>query len=201
MLDSCSTNHHVRLVDHIAQFFALVAGGNVGIYNEFSLQHELGIYLRSQVPPHFKVQFERPAASFSVRPRSYTKKEIDIAIFSLQHNCRLALELKFPRNGQYPEQMFKACQDIAFLEELVDAGFNGGVFVMTADDPLFFRGETRTDLYGCFRAGRPIHGIIRKPTGAKDESVSISGFHTMNWTACGSQMTFASICIGDDSGF
>lgn len=190
----------MKLSDHVVQFFGLVSGGDIAIYNEFSLQHEFGIYLRSNTASHLKVQFERPVASFGLSPRSYTKKEIDIALLSRENHCRLAVELKFPRNGQYPEQMFKACQDIAFLEELVEAGFNGGAFAMAVDDRLFFRGEARSDLYGCFRAGRPIHGIVQKPTGAKDESVSISGSHTMKWTECGSDIAFSYVCIGDDSG-
>ncbi len=32
------------------------------IYNEFSLQHELGIYLRRALPGNYKVQFERNIA-------------------------------------------------------------------------------------------------------------------------------------------
>ncbi len=35
--------------------------------------------------------------------------------------------------------MFAACQDIAFLEELVDAGFDEGLFVMLVDDELFYK--------------------------------------------------------------
>jgi hypothetical protein len=46
--------------------------------------------------------------------------------------------LKFPRNGQYPEQMLNACKDVAFLEQLVERGFDGGLFVMAADDRLFY---------------------------------------------------------------
>ncbi len=30
----------------------------------------------------------------------------------------IPLELKYPRNGQHPEQMFSFCKEIAFVEEL-----------------------------------------------------------------------------------
>ncbi|MGH9532908.1 MAG: hypothetical protein ACRD2Q_11000, partial [Terriglobales bacterium] len=91
------------------------------------------------------------------------------------------IELKFPRSGQYPEQMFKACQDLAFLEELVSAGFDGGLFLMAADDRLFYEGSDRGGLYSCFRAGRPICGPISKPTGDRNACVTIRGKYTLIW--------------------
>lgn len=146
----------MRLTDHVVQFFGLVATGQVEIYNEFSLQHEFGIYLRSNAPAHLKVQFERSVGFFRLKPLAYIKKEIDITLFPKAQGYKLAVELKFPRNGQYPEQMFKACQDIGFLEQLVQGGFDGGIFVIAVDDPLFFRGDAKSDLYRCFRSGHPI---------------------------------------------
>ena len=68
---------------------------------------------------------------------------------------RYAIEFKFPRNGQYPEQMFKATQDVAFLEQLVAAGFAGGLFVMVADDPLFYSGKKIRRAYIELLSGRP----------------------------------------------
>jgi hypothetical protein len=72
------------------------------------------------------------------------KKEIDISVLPLDSSERVAIELKFPRNGQYPEQMFKCCQDIRFLEQLVDAGLAAGMFVMVVSDPLFYSGSPAT---------------------------------------------------------
>lgn len=44
--------------DLVAPFASAVADGKVEVYNEFGLQHELGIYLRSALP-ELKVQIER----------------------------------------------------------------------------------------------------------------------------------------------
>jgi len=170
---------------YVDDFFALVARGVVEIYNEFSLQHELGIHFRTLLAPHHRVQFERPVGFFSLTPAPGIKKEIDIAVFSTDRTDRVAIELKFPRNGQYPEQMFSACQDIAFLEELVRSGFSAGLFVMAADDPLFYGGPGRDGIYAHFRAERAIHGVISKPTGAKDRSVTIAGTYKVSWRAGG----------------
>jgi hypothetical protein len=35
-----------KILEHFQDFFAYVAQGKTEIYNEFSLQHELGCYLR-----------------------------------------------------------------------------------------------------------------------------------------------------------
>lgn len=169
------------LTGFIDAFFEAVGRGDVEIYNEFSLQHELGCFLRSSLAPDHKVQFERPVTFFGLRRADTLKKEIDISVIGSELRETVAIELKFPRSGQYPEQMFAACQDIGFLEDLVRGGFNRGYFVMAADDPLFFSGGGEGGLYGCFRAGLPIAGDLCKPTGARDKSVRLAGEYRIRW--------------------
>ncbi len=77
--------------------------------------------------------------------------------------------------------MFKFCQDLVFLEQLVAAGFNAGFFVVAADDPLFYSGPQLFGIYAHFRASAPIKGLITKPSGKRDETVQISGPHQMIW--------------------
>lgn len=170
---------------HIDDFFALVARGIVEIYNELSLQHELGIHLRSLLSPRHRVQFERPVSFFGIKTTKTTKKEIDISVFLPDQTERIAIELKCPRNGQYPEQMFAACKDLAFIEYLVREGFTGGAFIIAVDDPLVYRGPGQEGLYACFRAGRPIQGMIQKPTGAQDKSVQVAGSYALSWRDAG----------------
>jgi len=171
------------------------------IYNEFSLQHEMGIFFRSELGSGLRVQFERPVAFFDLTPSEagerFEKKEIDIAIFSVNGsgqtvNKVAVIELKYPRRGQYPEQMFSVCADIRFLEQLVSApnGFEEGFSVFVADDNLFFRG-TREEgsIYTHFRqadsdANTPITGQIRKPTGTRDRVLDFQDrayFPYRNW--------------------
>src|ERR1700688_732001 len=170
------------LVDNVHGFFERLKVSGVDIYNEFSLQHELGGYLRSVLErDKYNVQFERPAGFFGIPCDQLLKKEIDIAIFSQDHTCKTAIELRFPRNGQYPEQMFNACKDVAFLEQLVDRGFDFGLFVMAADDKLFYQGADTGGVYSYFRSGKPICGLIRKPTGTKDELFTVRGSYLLTW--------------------
>ena len=169
-----------KLKELIAPFIASVAEGKTEIYNEFSLQHELGVFLRRNLVGA-KVQFERNVSFFFQSKANFTKRELDISVFSNdKSNLILAIELKYPRNGQHPEQMFSFCKDIAFTEELVISGFSGAVLIIFADDPLFYRGSTE-GIYGFFRGGRALHGHIQKPTGKKDDEVIIRGSYFVDW--------------------
>ena len=162
-------------------FFSDVTKGTVEIYNEFSLQHEFGLYLRATFGTAFKTQFERPVTFFDLHKSNFVKKEIDISVFTPNQSEKYAVELKFPRNGQHPEQIFKACQDICFLEQLRENGFAKCCFIIVADSPLFYSNGEKTGIYKFFRASVPIHGNIQKPTGAKDDAVEIVGSYSVIW--------------------
>ena len=60
-------------------FISLVALGEVEVYNEFSLQHELGIFLRAKLTG-YKVQFERNTNYFGIS--GTVKHEIDIVVYN-----------------------------------------------------------------------------------------------------------------------
>ena len=173
---------------------SLVATGKIEIYNEFSLQHELGVYLRHRLGD-LKVQFERNVAYFGFDSGQFEKREIDISIFSAdQQQLKVAIELKFPRNGQYPEQMFSFCKDIVFLEQLRSAGFEDCVFVAVADDRLFYEGASN-GIYSHFRGGVPLHGGITKPTGRQDKVLTISGSYKVVWKPIAESRKYAEIHV------
>lgn len=89
-----------ELNQHIRHFFDAVGRSEIEIYNEFSLQHEFGIWLRARIgEPQTRIQFERPARFFGV-DRKLTKKEIDLACFTPPVVPLAAVEFKFPRAGQ-----------------------------------------------------------------------------------------------------
>jgi hypothetical protein len=179
----------------LAEFARSVGENRVEIYNEFSLQHEIGIFLRHKIPTE-RVQFERNVDFFFSQKPSFVKKEIDISIFSPdKKDLRCAIELKFPRNGQYPEQMFSFCKDIAFAEQLCRAGFSSAALVIFVDDPLFYSG-TADGIYGFFRGPRQIHGLVQKPTGSKDSEVNIEGSYAVQWKQIHGPLVYSIIEIG-----
>lgn len=171
----------------VAQFFDAVGRREIDIYNEFSLQHELGIWLRERShPSELKFQFERPASFFGVHGK-LTKKEIDLACFALPLVPVMLMEFKFPRAGQVPIQMFKFCQDVAFVEELVlkEKRFPFGCALIAADDADFYRGSRHQagTIYSCFRDGVAIKGTISKTTGKEEPPVVLQSEYQIEWQA------------------
>ena len=141
---------------YISDFFSYADSQKIELYNEYSLQHELGIFLRNKCPK-YSVQFERNTNFFGV------KQEIDIAVFD--KNEKFAIELKFPRNRAYPRRMFQFVEDICFIERLKNIGFTGGCAVSLVDDMNFCtkQGLKTKGIYGYFRKKKPITGVINNP--------------------------------------
>lgn len=157
----------------------------VEIYNEFSLQHELGIYLRNNMP-EYKVQFERNAKNFITDKSVKTRKhEIDIVVFNEEK--RYAIELKYPRHGQYPVRMFQFVKDIQFMEELKNNGFTRTftiVIVDDADGKNFYSGNFTNGIYKYFRLGGSniLHGQVDYPCKGKNiDALDIKGNYTIEW--------------------
>jgi hypothetical protein len=186
----------MKLDRQITEFARDVGTGAIEIYNEFSLQHELGIYLRKTLNT-CNVEFERNISHFKLAKTAFGKREIDIAITSSDSGERLsAIELKYPRNGQVPESMFGFCKGIAFLEQLVSSGFQSAYFLAFAEHRHFYSGNSK-GIYGLFRSGKPITGKIVKPTGAKDDEVDIIGSYTANWLTVSGNIRFCLVQNGD----
>jgi len=186
------------LSDLISEFAESVASGRTDVYNEISLQHELGVFLRARLS-NYKVQFERNVSFFFPPQMTFTKREIDVSVFSPDRNeLKYAIELKFPRNGQYPEQMFSFCKDIAFAEELNAAGFSAAGLAIFVDDNLFYKGPA-AGIYGCFRGEQPIHGRIQKPTGSRDCEVSVRGSYCVRWQPISGSLMYAVVEVEDMS--
>lgn len=146
---------------YISDFFSYAYSQKIELYNEYSLQHELGIFLRNKCP-NYSVQFERNTNFFGINTAT-VKQEIDIAVFD--KNEKFAIELKFPRNGAYPRRMFQFVEDICFIEQLKNIGFNGGCAVSLVDNMNFCtqQGLKTTGIYGYFRKKKPITGVINNP--------------------------------------
>ncbi|MBQ9682516.1 MAG: hypothetical protein IJV35_04525 [Neisseriaceae bacterium] len=173
--------------DFIENFFNYVNENKIDIYNEFSLQHELGIFIREKFPqlPKYKVEFERNVSKFGFDKDKTQKKEIDIVISSHDEKEKYAIELKFPRNGQHPEQMYSFVKDIKFMEELQDNEnlkykeklcFTNTYVLTLVDDDLFYKqnDNNKKDIYKIFR-NKPccVSGKILKPTKNDKEKIYI----------------------------
>ena len=178
----------------VSNFVEKIAKGEIEIYNEFSLQHEMGIFLRSKFPD-YKVQFERNV-SFFFSTGEFIKREIDIVIYSPKKQepptPHYAIELKFPRNGQYPEQMFSCCKDILFVEQLKETGFERAFLIIFADDHLFYEGSGE-GIYSYFRQGKELCGSVQRPTGKKDVVIELNGNYKIKWVPLTGKLKYSVI--------
>ena len=108
----------MELRHHIEDFAKAVGSKEIEIYKEFSLQHELGLFLRNRLSDG-KVQFERNISHSDLSKtkfEKFEKKEIDIVITASGSGGHLtAIELKYPRNGQVPESILASAKISHFL--------------------------------------------------------------------------------------
>ncbi len=155
---------------------------NVDLYNEFSLQHELGIYLREKFKnTNYKIQFERNVSYFGINKSRLIKREIDLSIFTPDLSKKYAIELKYPMNGQYPETMYSFIKDICFCEQLTESGFDGAVAFTIVNDKLFYEGPMVEGIYSYFRSSEAIKGAIKKPTGSSEENLILNQAYRVKW--------------------
>lgn len=161
-----------------------INGVNILVYNEISLQLELGLYLRQN---GYTVRFERNIGEYVDKTSNFVKKEIDIVAYKGENELeakKIAIELKFPRNGQYPEQMFSFIKDIKFMEQVKNAelkdvckeGKFTETYVLTLVDNknFYLSNRGKNEIYSYFRKNGfdiqiPKGKDIIKPTGNKEE--------------------------------
>lgn len=168
------------LLTLITDFISQVSIGKIEVYNEFSLQFELGVFLRNNLPQAC-VEFERNVNHFFEKD-TFTKKEIDITVRDQKSKDLLAvIELKNPRNGQVPEQMFSICKDICFLEELCDSGFAEGYMIAFVDNQNFWTGTRRDGIYRFFRGNEILEGDVSKPTGDVSQQIQLKRSYKVKW--------------------
>jgi hypothetical protein len=206
------------LLKIIQEFVEEISEGKIEIYNEASIQYELAIFLRQNLSDIYKVQLERNIHSPKHLPDfvpdfdqldnkdPFKKREMDIVVFDGGQKEKHCIELKFPTNGQYPEQMFSSCKDIKFLEQLTVSGFNECYFLMFANDPLFYRDTCRSSkggserselLYGIFRRKEWIkkEGKIQKPTGEVVDDLSFNDPYKIEWKPCRDKLQYFVIAV------
>lgn len=183
IIKDIDSNDVDSLEETFKEFFRYVFINRIDIYNEFSLQHELGLFLRNYYSNIYKVDFERNLGHFGIGKDITIKKEIDICLIDKHTDEKVGIELKYPTNGQYPEQMYAFCKDIRFLEQLVPNGFTSGYFIALVDSDIYIndRGISDNRIYTIFRINKLINGVIRKPTGERNESVEIKGSYKLEW--------------------
>lgn len=172
-----------------------VRAGTIEIYNEASVQYELAIIFRRMVGEDYNIHLERNIEDYGLNKSKYIKKEMDICLRGKRSNDLHCIELKFPRKGQYPEQMFKVCEDIMFLEQLKAGGFGDNYFILLTDLPNFYSNAGGGQIYELFRKEKKLYGTIEKPTGEKCNQVRLSGVYEIAWQLIHKELAYFMIRV------
>lgn len=175
----------------LSEFMNMVESDQIEVYNEFSLQHELGIFLRARLAG-YKVQFERNTKFFGIT--GTIKHEIDIVIYNdVEH---YAVELKYPVNGQYPEQMYSFIKDVVFMEQLKDKGFDATYCLTMVNDKNFYSGKKTDGIYAFFRDNKLLKDTVEKPTGKVEEAVTLNSEYWISWEGRTERLKYYIVEIG-----
>lgn len=154
--------------------------------NEFGMQFELGTRLRKAIEQSefakqgYKVFFEKNIKNICRKNKwkynnDTLKKEIDLLIAktsSEQLEELYAIELKFPRKGQYPAQMYEFVKDLAFIAQLKGQyNFKGCWSVVMVDDDKFYKSPKSGNINGIYAYFRTFdtNGNIIKPQQIKNK--------------------------------
>ena len=97
--------------DIIHDFFYLVKNKKIEIYNEFSLQHELGIFLREKYKGS-KIQFERNVSYFDLDKSNFKKNFVkrfgeQCGIFQ----CMVGCMLQWGYTKEFDDDVYNAIMD------------------------------------------------------------------------------------------
>lgn len=140
------------LKDHLNNFIKyLQQNTDVELYNEAGLQHELGFYLREHLPKEYKIQLERNIEAIIGTKQGFYKKEIDV--FISNGKSKMAIEIKVPINKQIPRRMELSFEDIRFLEQLKENGFDECYFLFTSNVKSFWDSRREQKIYEYFNDG------------------------------------------------
>jgi hypothetical protein len=140
------------LHDHLNNFIQyLQQNPAVELYNEAGLQHELGFFLRERLPNGYKIQLERNIEAILGTKQGFCKKEIDM--FITGGNSKKAIELKMPINKQIPRRMELTFEDVRFLEQLKNNGFDECYLLFTSNVKSFWDSRREQIIYEYFNDG------------------------------------------------
>jgi hypothetical protein len=167
-----------QLIDDVREFLEGKEIDVGPVYNEHSLQMELGCFLRMR---RYSVEFERPF-EISPLPGSTRRGKRELDLFLTCDGRTTVLELKVPLAGRVPESMYDFCADLAFVEGLVRHKMaETGLALLVTNNRQFWQGRPM-GIYEAFRQpNAKLGGNIGKPTGGIHETVVLSGSYDLSW--------------------
>lgn len=105
----------------IEKFLNNVKEKKIEIYNEFSLQFELGIFLKNEFKK-YKVEFERNVSFFDIT--GSVKHEIDIVIYNENKEKKICHRIKISKKRSIPRTNVFFCKRYCFYGKFKKCWFH-----------------------------------------------------------------------------
>ena len=167
----------------LEEFFQRVVVDEVDLYNEAIFQHELGFFLRNKLLG-WKIHLERNITYLGLSKAEFTKKEIDLLLESPEGR-KVVIELKAPIDQKLarPVTVFHWIEDLKFLEQLKEVGFEVYSIFLTNEKGYFSSGGNTGPLLRDFRRG-VIAGSYDKhnKTIQKQKSITLKNQYQFEWS-------------------
>lgn len=142
------------MIHRLNHFFTVIQQTPIELYSEFGLQHELAIFLRSNYPD-LTVRLEYPTPRIFNPLPQFVKKEIDIYVTTL-NGQKFVIELKMPKvNCGTPNEMYRAIQDVKFLEQLRQNNIDGCYAILFTERQAFWQApQANAGIYQFFNGNQ-----------------------------------------------
>lgn len=155
--------------------------------SEFTFQFRLCRFIENFYKD-YKLELESNIERYGLS--KLTKKEIDIDLVD-NKNSKTAIEIKYIRDfGSHNIGMYSYCEDIKFLEEIVENIFDNGLaIIFTSIENLYTeptkelnpKNTENLALYEAFRINRKLCGELKIKTGKMDKTLKLLGQYNLNW--------------------
>lgn len=189
----------------IEDFFEYVNQKKIEIYNEFALQFELAIFLRTKINEKLEVQLERNISFLGLSKDKFLKREIDILIFKdptvLQDVYALELKAIVNQKIARPRNVFSWIEDLRFLEQLKAAGVGQCSSIFVTDNKKLMqipegKNEPKLRMLPDFRK-KKVEGTYNthKNDSVKNKTVTLEREYTFDWVDYNNHQKYFSIPV------
>ena len=166
------------LLLYINSFFCLVENGHLDVTNQKKLQFELSKFLTDNLPGYqiYCSSFHRNF--FDVK--NLAKHRIDIVLKNKINNELIAINLNVLNKGTMNDELFKCVQNIKYMEQLSDIGFNKTYCLCLSLNVDYCVGN-RKDICKYFQKSKIIHGKIYRDKNIDDRYFEIEKRYKIKW--------------------
>lgn len=117
------------------------ASSHIELYNTAGLRHELSVFLRHKLlRDKYGLQLEREVEAVAMHPgeTTFVQGNIDIYLFSVAGEEQYGIQIQAAPGLADPKDFYKVAENVKFLEQLTEDGFQEGCFLFASPDPAFW---------------------------------------------------------------